>query len=278
MDLLRKLNRSLTFIHPGIRFRILKLFVRILGWSSKDFEVPFYGFKYRGQLSNHIDFMTFFFGCYEKGILSYLQKNVLTPEMTVLDVGANIGHHSLFFASQSKKVLSFEPYQKVRFLLEDKLRVNQLSHVQIVPLGLSSSDQELNYFEPLDENTGTGSFIQEHSAQNNQHGLKLQLVNGDTFLDSQQLKKVDFIKIDVEGFEHFVLQGLKQTLLRDRPTILLEFNTATQEYCKTVEGFMDLLPPQYGVQRLANVFGELATLEKFDFSRAGDVNLICRPL
>lgn len=277
MYLLRAINFKLNFIHPGIRYRILKLICKFTGMMSKNFEVDFFGKRYSGNLQTHIDFMTFFYGSYEIGILNYLRQNILKPEMVVLDVGANIGHHSLFFAAHCKKVYSFEPYAKVRQRLEDKIRLNHLNSVEIVPYGLSDQKQTLEYFEPPSENSGVGSFQPNHSADNAKSGLELELLRGDDFINSKNIEAVHFVKIDVEGFEHFVLRGLSQTLKKNRPVILMEFNKQTQTYCKNLETFKILFPENYRIITLNKRFSSLAQPETFDFHSKHELNLLCIP-
>ena len=66
-------------------------------------------------------------------------------------------------------------------------------------------------FVPDGANKGTGSYIPGHSGDNIQHD-DLEVVHADTYISNLALRKIDFIKIDVEGFEGYVLAGLKHTL------------------------------------------------------------------
>lgn len=277
MKTIRRINLHLNSIHPGIRYRILKILCKFLGMTDAKFQVDFFGTKYSGQLTNHIDFLTFFFGAYELGILNYLNKKTLKDDMVIFDVGANIGHHSLFFSTLVKKVYAFEPYPKVRELLEKKITKNNIKNIEIIPLGLSQSSQRLEYFEPPDNNSGIGSFDPLHYSKNSKTGLFFEVIAGDDFVQKNAIKKIDFIKIDVEGFEHFVLEGLRESLNRYRPIIMMEFNKETQAYCKSYQNFIDLFPNNYLFYRLANPFGNMAKLKKFDFKTPKQINIICFP-
>lgn len=277
MYLLRSINLRLNALEPRVRYWALRFLVKVLGCANKSFEVDFFGSKYRGHLRNHIDFLTFFFGAYERGIINFLDKNVLSKDMIAFDIGANIGHHSLFFASRVKQVYSFEPYAKVRSLLEEKMSTNRIANVEIIPLGLSNQAQTLEYFEPTEHNSGTGSFQPEYSAKNRRTGILLELITGDAFVQQKSIGRIDFVKIDVEGFEHFVLEGMKTSLQTNRPIVMIEFGKQTQDHCKSADGFFSLFPPDYVFYKFGRPFTSMATLDAFDFNTARQVNLICFP-
>ena len=275
--LLRSINLRLNSLEPRLRYWALRALVKVFGYTNEKFEVSFFGSKYRGQLRNHIDFLTFFFGSYERGIIKFLEKSILTTDMIVLDIGANVGHHTLFFSSQVKHVYSFEPYAKVRSLLEEKIRTNRIFNVEIVPFGLSSQTQTLEYFEPNEHNSGTGSFQPEYYSENKRTGILLELITGDGFIQQRSIKKIDFVKIDVEGFEHFVLEGMNACLNESRPIVMMEFGKQTQEYCKSPDGLFGLFPSNYVFYKLGRPFTSMATLDAFDFYSPRQVNLIGFP-
>jgi FkbM family methyltransferase len=277
MNILRKLNMLIEFVHPGLRFRLLKLISNVLGLKDKNFEVDFFGKTYTGNLQNHIDFLTFFFGSYERGILAFLSNKILKPDYVVFDIGANIGHHSLFFSTQVKQVYSFEPYPKVRSQLLKKIEINNIQNIQVISEGLSDKEQDLEYFEPPSTNTGSGSFHRDHSRKNTSLGAIFHLSTGDNFVSINGIQRLDFLKIDVEGFEYFVLKGLQASLQKFRPVVLLEYNDRTRDLSVSVEGFLGLFPHDYKVYSLGKVFHEKAVLENFSFTKSGDVNLLCIP-
>ena len=58
---------------------------------------------------------------------------------------------------------------------------------------------------------------------------KLEIVEGDLYISKLNLKRVDLIKIDVEGFEKYVLLGLKDTLEKYRPFVVMEYSKVTRD-------------------------------------------------
>ncbi len=267
----------LNFIKIGNRIKIINLFYPSAK-SNVEFKSEFFGAIYEGNLNNYIDWNAYFFGAYEKPSL-LLMKDILSKikEPVVLDIGANIGHHSLFFSKFSKKVFSFEPYELVRKSIEQKIKTNKIENITIFPFGLSDKDETLNYYEPNSHNNGTGSFINNFTLVNNsKSSLKLQLYKGDTFIFNNKITKVDFIKIDVEGFERNVLLGLKQTLERFRPIVVIEYSTGTHNsFLENNQTLMDVFPSNYSVKKIKEIGTSKYAL--VDFDKIEDCNLLVYP-
>jgi FkbM family methyltransferase len=191
------------------------------------FEVEFYGQRYRGNLASFIDWMVFCYGAdaqYELTTLrlatEYLRARRPGP-ITFYDIGGNVGHHSLFMAALVDRILAFEPFATTRNIFEERIRFNNLQHIEVLPIALGEADEELTYYPGVGPNSGIGTFLNFNAPQRGiTHTLPVR--RGDTFFDERQFPKADIIKVDVEGFELHVFNGLKQRILRDRPIILTE--------------------------------------------------------
>ena len=72
----------------------------------------------------------------------------------------------------------------------------------------------------------------------------MQLRRGDDVINEFAIKS-DIIKADVEGYEKFVLEGLKETLKRDRPLLVIELSSSTRESLGSAEAFAALFPEDY---------------------------------
>ena len=68
---------------------------------------------------------------------------------------------------------------------------------------------------------------------------------GDEHLAKEGITGIDLIKIDIEGYEKPALSGLKRTIERDRPTVLIELNVTNDEGIKTKEDLTSLFPSDY---------------------------------
>lgn len=154
-------------------------------------------------------------------------EKFLRKDDTFVDVGANQGEYSLWAARKvgSKgKVIAFEPMQQLFDQLSENVRLNDAFQETILPvkLGLSDQEGEVKLFTNADANEGTNT-IYSTDKFSIEVG-KIQLDTLDSQLEKLQVRRVNFIKIDVEGAELQVLKGALATLKKHRPILLLEIN------------------------------------------------------
>lgn len=168
-----------------------------------------------------IDNYIFLYGVYESFILDIID-DYLHPEMTFVDIGANIGQHSMYAASivgKEGSVYAFEPIPHVYEQLIASSKANHFEsiiHAKNFAIGEKDSTETL-YVSA--KNIGGSSLVnQEESTEK----ITVTIKNGDTELLS--LPKIDMVKIDVEGYEYEVLSGIEQSLTKHHPVMLLEFS------------------------------------------------------
>ncbi len=183
-----------------------------------------------GLLGDHISDEIRIRGAYDADLLDFLEQEVF-PDLgcsskRCVDVGANIGNHTLRFARSFEWVEAFEPSFRAAEILETNLRINAVSNVRVHRVGLS--DQQRNA-ELLVGRTNLGaSRLSETTVETSRLGgifarEMVPLVRGDDVLEGP----IAFLKIDVEGHEEKVLAGCTELLARDRPVILLEHLATT---------------------------------------------------
>ena len=216
------------------------------------FSKDFYGLKYKGNLNNNIDANVFFYGAFEKPLLFFLRDtlNALiteTPEAIFMDIGANVGHHSIFLSKFASQVLAFEPYPKVNMQFKQQIAHNNISNIQIFEIGLSDRRETLNYYAPTGNNEGIGSFDESSIGKGNTSYGKLELREGDQVIESDSWKNIKLIKIDVEGFEKKVIKGLSRTIEEERPVIVCEITYGQQFSFVSIEELSSYLPQNYEI-------------------------------
>ena len=196
--------------------------------QPQDFEADFFGYVYEGNTGNLIDMQVFAFGAYEKPILFALRDALKVKAKgeggVAVDVGANVGHHSMFLSLHAETVHAIEPFPPVLERLRGALETNGITNVVVHPVGYSSEAGTLPFHPPPEDNHGSGSFSAEH-LDANRPVQQLPLVRGDD--DLQGIARVDLIKMDIEGYERFGFQGLEATMKRDRPVVVFELNVHT---------------------------------------------------
>jgi hypothetical protein len=141
-------------------------------------------------------------------------------------------------------------------------------------VGLGNLNTEMDFFEPSGANHGTGSFVAGENS-GNRVAQKLPVRQGDDFLESNRLPKMDIVKMDVEGFEIRVLSGLRERLRRDRPVILMEISDATRAEMGTEAAFRKHLYEDAEVFELRSVsISSSYRLGKFSFESSAETLIV----
>jgi FkbM family methyltransferase len=154
---------------------------------------------------------------YEMDILKAMEKYI-DQNSVVVDVGSNIGNHILYFGKilEAKKIYGFEPMNDVFNVLKKNLELNELtSKVKIynIALGSKIGKGTIDYDGSMINNLGATSIKKDENGEFKIEKLDNVLMNE---------KNINFIKIDVEGFEIEVLKGASRILQKYRPTIWIE--------------------------------------------------------
>ena len=164
-------------------------------------------------------------GRFEKIELESLRNNVFykinSHKSNALDIGANIGNHSLYFSDFFLNVFAFEPQEKIFELL--KLNVKSKRNIKIFKYGASSEDKKATLYNLSHTDTGHSSIMySENSNISFDNKEIINLVNLDNFLKQNNIENIKFVKIDVESNELEVLKGLSKLIKKDEPIIAFE--------------------------------------------------------
>jgi FkbM family methyltransferase len=217
-----------------------------------DFMVDYYGFTYRGNTGNFIDAHVYYFGAYEKPEIYFVRDTLaaLPPGQVLVDVGANTGLYSLFASKYAATVHAVEPFPPVLDRLNNFVAENQVKNVVVHPVGLGATEARLPFFSPPDRNLGSGSFLsgfKKFAPANRDEQLTLQIVAGDAYFAPAGITRVDFIKMDIEGFERAALAGLRETLRRHRPIMVVEtsIDPSVEGLFRSMEEIRAAMPEKY---------------------------------
>lgn len=158
-------------------------------------------------------------GVHEPNLTSYVRQSV-APGDHVVDVGANIGYFTLLFASLASDdghVTAFEPDPTNADLLCENIERNDFNDRNVTVVREAVTDE-----------VGTTS-LHQHAESSGAHSVDESVVRDgseidvrETTVDASLTEPVDFVKIDVEGAEPRVLDGLSDTIQTDRPTLVFE--------------------------------------------------------
>lgn len=155
------------------------------------------------------------------------------PKSTCIDVGANIGQWAVPMAKcvgPQGRLFAFEPIPLLADALDKTFAVNGLTHATAHAIALSDHNGRATFHINLrnDKIVDSGVSSLEHRAPGAQ-SIEVATLSLDDFLRDQSVSRVSFIKIDVEGHEHAVLAGARETLAAHRPALLIETGQETPE-------------------------------------------------
>ncbi|WP_038900001.1 FkbM family methyltransferase [Dickeya dadantii] len=164
-------------------------------------------------------------------------RRLLTPTSTFIDVGANIGLHTLYATTligESGRIVALEPHPVTREILRKNLEINGLlDRVTISPLAISNEDNSTVLFEYFAEHPAMSGLKISKEVLNKFNGTiertEVNTITIDTLVSRYNIIP-DLIKIDVEGFEYSVLEGCKKTI-QDYPQVrfLMEYEKVMAE-------------------------------------------------
>ena len=187
------------------------------------------GFKWHLDLNEGIDFSIFLFGAFEPSTVRFYRK-VLRPGDIVLDIGANIGAHTLPFAkciAPRGRVYAFEPTEFAYNKLVENLTLNPElngivipNHMLLKPPGDWHPPSEIYSSWPLKP---VGDVHEKHLGQLRSLGA-VTMDTVDSYCAANGITRIDWIKIDVDGNETTVLQGSMRTLRSMRPKLIIELS------------------------------------------------------
>lgn len=150
-------------------------------------------------------------------------ERYIKPDDVVIEAGCHIGTHTIKLSKLSNKVYAFEPLPSSHSILSTNLQLNKCTNVSLINKGVSNKPGTTKFgWVPDDNPGGAGLDDNPMGAPNWVTSPKKDIAVELTTIDSLNLEKLDFMKIDVEGYELRVIEGAINTIKKCRPTIVLE--------------------------------------------------------
>lgn len=180
----------------------------------------------------------------EREILSTVLNN-LNPGDIAFDIGANVGVYTVFMAKKvgaNGRIVAFEPQASNFETLKDNINLNGLKNVILMQIALGDIVGEGILY-------GVSVLSSLMRSPEEKSGQKVNIIPGDHFVQNGNLPLPNIIKIDVEGYEYNVIQGLRKTMSNDKCQIV---------FC---EIHPTLLPPDIKPQMIVE------SLQSFGFNR-----------
>lgn len=197
-------------------------------------------------------------------------RNLVKPGDVVLDIGANIGGHTVVFSKivgPKGAVVAFEPQRFIFQTACANVALNSLTNVHLYHAAAGANNGAI--VVPVLDGTRELNFG-GLSLGSHERGERVRMLS----IDSMKLQKCDFIKIDVEGMEAEVINGARETIEKHLPILYVENDreAKSKELIQLIQSFgYDMywhLPKLYNEK---NFFGNTANV----FENTISINLVC---
>jgi len=180
-----------------------------------------FGYSIELDVADHIQ-RNVFLGTYERHETALVRK-YLKPGMTFVDIGANIGYYSLMAAAvagPSGRVIAFEPNPVLSAQLKRTVDHNGIRNITVEQLALAEKTGSSLLFVPKESGNNTATMI----ANDGGRPIEVSVLTLDEYLGQHQISRVNFMKMDVEGFEPKIIQGALSSIRAKKiDAILCEF-------------------------------------------------------
>ena len=191
-----------------------------------------------------------------------------------IDIGAHTGQITLEAArivGKEGKVFSFEPHPNTFAQFQQNVGLNNFNNITECNFGLGDEVGKF-YVEVIDENNAGMNRI----SKNNSSNIAVEVKTLDDYLLTTDIKSLDFIKVDVEGFEYKALKGGEKTLLKWHPILFIELDDETLKAQNSSPKELLLYLNNVGYFKIVNVYtNQLVSCE--DNLDLAHFDILCYP-
>lgn len=189
--------------------------------------------------------------------LTKLMLGKINKNDVILDIGANIGYYTVLMADKVKKVIAIEPDPTNFEILQKNIKENKLKNVVAVQAALGNENKKMGIYESK-ENYG------DHRMWGKgKENLTVFCRRLDDLLKELQEEKVDFIKMDVQGFEAEVIKGGEKMFLENKPTMFFEYwpwgiEKAESDYKKMMEFLRNIYGKVFSIDEYIQIYSPVS--------------------
>ena len=217
---LMKAYRNSRFHNREIGLMLAKALAMVINLRKQSWVVKeINGINFCLDLNQVIDSSLYYSGTFEEPEEKIIES-VLKPGMTALDIGANFGYHTFRMAhlvSPGGTIYAFEPTSWAFEKLIMNAEINaSLNNIQFFKIGLGDTN--------IDNTNISFQSSYRLDAQRSDSIERISIAKLDSVVETHEIRQIDFVKMDVDGYEFKVISGALQSLKRFQPSVLLEIS------------------------------------------------------
>ena len=286
---MKSLVKAIVSILPPTILSFLVSYYRIMrghrSSRTKTRLIEYCGGLYLAFNGNFTDDLLTSTGAYERN-LQRIMKAIIRKDWTVIDIGANVGIHTVLMANEARDghTYAFEPVIYNYHKLNTNVVLSGLNNISIYSyaVGQAAGNLNLKTIKQSRPEHGSSSLVEnEHLAALGDDAydeVAVEVVALDDFVKQKNLK-VDFIKMDIEGFEYWALLGMIDTINTQHPVMIIEYNVSRLDFLqlsnKDMESILGENYDCYEISKFDHV--EKYSLDPFHFDRHVETDLLCIP-
>ena len=203
------LVKALKKMLGGVKFRGKGTLLSMLCPRDREIEIEVAGYRFRCNLAEHIQRTIFLWGHDQDGF-KFIRSRIGHGD-TFVDVGANVGIFSLM-ASQivgpTGRVISVEPNPATFARLSRTVAENSIANITLCNVGLGDTSAKVELFTGTSEGNDTASMLPGVSTKS----VTVDVLPLDLLAEQLGVGKIDYMKIDVDGYEHNVFAGAQKLM------------------------------------------------------------------
>jgi len=234
--------------------RIYSLFLNVLNYRLPE-PICVNGMKMFHCTSDGLKRFGWIFAFNYEPQTSQIFEQIVKPSMAVVDIGAHIGYYTLLSAKltgANGKVYAFEPTPFLYSILQKNIRANGMEkRAEAFPLAVGNHSVKKCVFN-IGETTTSNLF---HIPGAGETSIEVEMVSLDDFFRKRNWPAVDIVKIDAEGADKIIVEGMREVIMRNPGIkLIIEFNPAYLRFAGVAPEELLILLREIGFYKVCILF------------------------
>jgi len=178
-----------------------------------------------------------------------LIKNIVKEGMTCIDLGSNLGYYTLLeskLVGNSGKVFAFEPSPITYENFKKNLEINHITNVYHYNVALGNINGKIKFL--VSKMSNWCRIVDDSKKTLDDNIIEVPMLTLDDFSTKNKLEKIDFIRMDIEGYESKAYSGMTEIIKKFKPELYMEIHPVFMGVEKTIEFLQQLKNDGYEIK------------------------------